>query len=72
MSSRKKVPDPTRPGVSNRLPVTSHGSRIILEPSHHNPLFLRTNILLPASGVPTVGSDGGGEFVEQYEHRGGD
>ena len=33
MSSRKKVPDPTRPGVSNRLPVTSHGSRIILEPS---------------------------------------
>ena len=72
MSSRKELPDPTRPAVSNRLPVTSRGSGIILEPPHHNPLFLQTNTLLPASGVPTVGKGGNGEFLEQYKHRGGD
>ena len=33
MSSRKELPDPTRPAISNRLPVTSRGSGIILERS---------------------------------------
>ena len=33
MPSRKELLDPTRRAVSNRLPATSHGSGIILEPS---------------------------------------
>ena len=33
MPCRKELPDPTRPAVSNRLPATSRGSGIILEPS---------------------------------------
>ena len=71
MSSREEVPDPTKPAVSNRLPTTAGGSGIILKPSHHDPLLLRTNTRLPASGVPTVGIGGEGEFLEQCRHRGG-
>ena len=70
MSSRKELPDPTRPAVSNRLPVTSRGSGIILEPSHHNPQLLRTNTLPPASGAPTVDMGDDGVLLEQYRHGG--